>query len=97
MVVPQYDPKEKKHVSRKTKVARAKGVKGFSRMKRFTHKDPYEQMDMNSTSLDFANKVVKKNLYTMCIADHKLGYILFIGGRVAACPAHFIDYIETKV
>lgn len=66
-------------------------------MKQFSHNDPYTQADVQAASLDFANKVVRKNLYSVNVAGHMLGYVLFVAGRVAMCPMHFFDFVKTKI
>nr|WAX26098.1 MAG: RNA-dependent RNA polymerase [Army ant associated dicistrovirus 10] len=45
-------------------------------------------LDVNS--VEILHSVVKRNMYSVTFKDFKLGYMIFLVGRIAVFPAHFV-------
>lgn len=54
---------------------------------------PRPQANINQNSYDIANKIARKNMYTVFWHGKKFGYFTFLRGRVGVMPYHFVDAI----
>lgn len=52
------------------------------------------QAGISQNCLDMANKLVRKNMYSLSCEGRKLGYFIFLAGRVGVFPEHFTYTLE---
>jgi len=82
VVCPQSDyPMKQKREAKKSKKS--------GRSVRLRKGDTRPQGVLNPNTAAFATKVFRKNMYELRVQGVKLGYLVFVKGRVATIPTHF--------
>ncbi len=78
-------------------VKHSKGNRKLPRHRMTGKLSKFWQAGVSQNVTDVAESIVRKNLYTLSVkGGPKFGYVLFIKGRIAIFPEHFIHALDNK-